>query len=170
LVGQEAIMALTLSNNLVGTAGEYFVCAELCRRGYLALLTPKNNPLFDVIVSTQDGSKTVSIQVKTRSIQNKQGWKLGKDITFKRGNSGLFVALVNLEESGLPEFYVYEYDILADVVDRNYRTYMAKPKRDGTKRKDVGFRWHDANLFTRDDHSRKNNWKPIEDKLVQPKS
>ena len=51
-------MALTSSNNLVGTAGEYFVCAELCRRGYLALLTPKNNPLFDVIATTQDGSKT----------------------------------------------------------------------------------------------------------------
>lgn len=32
------------SNNLVGTAGEYFVCAELCRIGYVALLTPKNNP------------------------------------------------------------------------------------------------------------------------------
>jgi len=36
-------MALTSSNNLVGTAGEYFVCAELCRRGCLALLTPKSN-------------------------------------------------------------------------------------------------------------------------------
>jgi hypothetical protein len=35
------------SNNLVGTAGEYFGCAELCRMGYLALMTPKNNSLFD---------------------------------------------------------------------------------------------------------------------------
>ncbi|EMS79348.1 MULTISPECIES: hypothetical protein [Desulfotignum] len=161
-------MPLTSSNNLVGTAGEYFVCAELCRRGYLALLTPKNNPLFDVIASTQDGSKTVSIQVKTRSIQNKQGWKLGKNITTKRNNPGFFVVLVNLEEDGLPEFYIYEYDSLADVVDRNYKTYMAQSKRDGTKRKDVGFRWHDATLFTEDDHSRKNNWKPIEDGLSQP--
>ena len=161
-------MALTSSNNLVGTAGEYFVCAELCRRGYLALLTPKNNPLFDVIASTQDGSKTVSIQVKTRSIRNKQGWKLGKDITVKRHDSGLFVVLVNLEEYGLPEFYVYEYDSLADVVDRNYTTYMAQPKRDGTPRKDVGFRWHDTSLFTEDDHSRKNNWEPIENGLAKP--
>ncbi len=161
-------MALASSNNLVGTAGEYFVCAELCRRGYLALLTPKNNPLFDVIASTQDGSKTVSVQVKTRSIRNKQGWKLGKDITVKRYDSGLFVVLVNLEAEGLPEFYVYEYDEIADVVDKNYKAYMAKPKRDGTKRKDVDFRWHDTKLFSNDDHSRKNNWKPIEKSLVQP--
>jgi hypothetical protein len=158
-------MVITFSNNLVGTAGEYFVCAELCRRGFLALLTPKNNPLFDVIASTQDGSKTVSIQVKTRSIQNKQGWKLGKDITVKKNNPELFVVLVNLEKEGLPEFYIYEYDSLADVVNKNYSTYLAKPKRDGSNRKDVGFRWHDTNLFSGDDHSRKNNWKPIEEKL-----
>lgn len=100
---------------------------------YLALLTPKNNPLFDVIASTQDGSKTVSIQVKIRSIRNKQGWKLGKNITIKREDPGFFVVLVNLEEDGLPEFYVYEHDLLADVVDRNYQTYMAQLKRDGTK-------------------------------------
>lgn len=161
-------MALTSSNNLVGTAGEYFVCAELCRRGYLALLTPKNNPLFDVIVASQDGSNTVSIQVKTRSIRNMQGWKLGKQITIKRNDPYLFVVLVNLEEDGLPEFYVYEFDSLAEVVDRNYKTYIKQPKRDGTKRKDVGFRWHDTKLFTEDDHNRKNNWEPIENRLDQP--
>lgn len=55
-------MEIASSNNLVGTAGEYFVCAELCRRGFLALLTPKNNPLFDVIASTQDGSKNYLVQ------------------------------------------------------------------------------------------------------------
>jgi len=161
-------MAIASSNNLVGTAGEYFVCAELCRRGYLALLTPKNNPLFDVIASTQDGSKTVSIQVKTRSIRNKQGWKLGKDITVKRNDPGLFVVLVNLEEDGLPEFYIYEYDALADAVARNYKSYLAKPKRDGTKRRHVGFRWHDTKFFTDDDRNRKSNWNPIEERLAQP--
>jgi hypothetical protein len=67
-------------NNLVGTAGEYYVCAELCRRGYLALLTPKNNPLFDVVATNADGTTAVSIQVKTRSIHNKVGWKLGAQV------------------------------------------------------------------------------------------
>src|SRR5688572_4283467 len=35
-----------ISKNLVGVAGEYYVCAELCRQGILALITPKNNPLI----------------------------------------------------------------------------------------------------------------------------
>jgi hypothetical protein len=65
------------ANNLVGTAGEYYVCAELCRRGFLALFTPKNNPLFDVVAANPVGTKAISIQVKTRSVHNKHGWKLG---------------------------------------------------------------------------------------------
>ena len=149
------------TNNLVGTAGEYFVCAELCRKGYLALLTPKNNPLFDVVASKEDGSRSIVIQVKTRSIRNNQGWKLGKNITTKHNNSDLFVVLVNLQERGLPEFFIYEYDILAETVEKNYQRYIDTPKRDGTKKKDVSFRWHDTKFFTQDDLDRKNNWSPI---------
>lgn len=149
------------SNNLVGTAGEYFVCAELCRIGYLALLTPKNNPLFDVVASKQNGSKSVVIQVKTRSIRNTQGWKLGKNITIKQNNPNLFVALVNLEDQDMPEIFIYEYDTLAERVQNNYESYIEKPKKDRTKKKEVGFRWHDTKLFTNDDFLRKNNWSPI---------
>ena len=149
------------TNNLVGTAGEYFVCAELCRIGYLALITPKNNPLFDIVASKQDGSRSIVIQVKTRSIRNTQGWKLGKDITIKKNNPDLFVALVNLEEQGMPDIFVYEYDTLAETVHSNYENYMSVLKKDGSKKKEVGFRWHDTKLFTEDDYSRKNNWSPI---------
>lgn len=73
-------MASKMANNLVGTAGEYYVCAELCRRGYLALLTPKNNPLFDVVATNAEGRTAVSIQVKTRSVGNTQGWKLSTQV------------------------------------------------------------------------------------------
>ncbi len=153
------------SNTLVGSAGEYYVCAEICRRGNLALITMKNNPLYDVIAANPDGSRAVAIQVKTRSIENKQGWKLGKDITMKKNNPELFVILVNLKENGLPEFYIYEYDVLAERVERNYREYLSIPRKDGTKRKDVAFRWHDENFFTEDDKKRKNNWELIEKAL-----
>jgi hypothetical protein len=149
------------TNNLVGTAGEYYVCAELCRRGYLALLTPKNNPLFDVVATSLDGSRSVSIQVKTRSIQNSQGWKLGVDICRNSAPGGLFVVLVNLKAVELPDFYIYEYSVLSNRVNLVYGEYINKPKRDGSKRKEVGFRWFDEVNFIEDDHLRKNNWQPI---------
>lgn len=154
-------MNVRSANNLVGTAGEYYVCAELCRRGYLALLTPKNNPLFDVVATTQDGVRSVSIQVKTRSVHNTQGWKLGADISKGHAPHGLFVVLVNLEAFGLPEFYVYEYPVLSERVAQVYHAYISKPKRDGSQKKEVGFRWFDESSFIDDDHSRKNNWQLI---------
>src|SRR5947207_13071177 len=86
------------SNTLVGTAGEYYVCAELCRRGYLALLTPKNNPLFDVVATNADGTISVSIQVKTRSIWNTQGWKLSAHVNATETPGVPFIVLVNLHE------------------------------------------------------------------------
>jgi hypothetical protein len=151
---------MSAANNLVGTAGEYYVCAELCRLGYLALLTPKNNPLFDVVVTNPNGIRSVSVQVKTRSGHNKQGWKLGTDITTARGPSGMFVALVNLVSDGPPEFYIYEYAVLSRRVSAVYEAYMAKPKRDGSARQEVGFRWFNDVSFIEDDRQRKNNWSP----------
>jgi hypothetical protein len=161
-------MATSSLNNLVGTAGEYFVCAELCRRGHLALLTPKNNPIFDVVAASNDGSRSVSIQVKTRSIRNKQGWKLSPGMASEAHPEGLFVVLVNLHETALPDFYIYKYAELAVRVQAVYSAYMAKPKKDGTERKEVGFRWFDEISFTEDDKARKNNWLTIEAALRQP--
>jgi hypothetical protein len=145
------------SNNLVGVTGEYFVCAELGRRGILALATPKNNPLFDIVAVSPDASKTVLIQVKTMSTNNKQGWKLGKDICLKKNNPLLFTILVNLTVEHI-EYYIYEYDVLSEIVENSYKSYLEKPKRDGEKRKDTDFRWHDLKQFTDDDKVRKNNW------------
>lgn len=160
-------MKTRLTNNLVGTAGEYYVCAELCMQGYLALLTPKNNPLFDVVATTSDGARAVSIQVKTRSVHNEQGWKLGTDISNGQAPAGLFVALVNLKADAAPEYYIYEYPVLAERVTEVYRAYISKPKRDGTPKKEVGFRWFDEISFREDDYSRKNNWQPIINALNQ---
>lgn len=145
------------SNNLTGVTGEYFVCAELGKRGILALLTPKNNPLFDVVAVSQDAKRTVTIQVKTMSERNKQGWKLGVDICERKSNPQLYTILVNLTSEEI-EYYIYEYDVLSERVEAAYTQYLAKPKRDGNPRKDIKFRWYDLKNFIEDDHSRKNNW------------
>src|SRR2546423_1213875 len=153
------------SNTLTGTAGEYYVCAELCRRGYLALLTPKNNPLFDVVATNIDGTTSVSIQVKTRSARNKQGWKLNKQISATDTPGVPFVVLVNLHESGAPDFFVYPFSEFASRVKEVFERYMSKPKRSGEPHKDPGFRWFDEVNLTNADLARKNVWQPIIDAL-----
>lgn len=48
---------MKISYNLIGSTGEYLVCDELGKRGILGLLTPKNNPLFDIVATNELGTK-----------------------------------------------------------------------------------------------------------------
>ena len=153
----------TISNHLVACAGEYHVCAELCRRGVMALVTPKNNPLFDVIATNGRGSDSVAIQVKTKN--NRQGWKLNKGIEIRENNPDLFVILVDIHAEGITNFYIYQYDDLSERVSRLYSDYIQTPKRDGSQRKEVTFRWFDYVNFTDDDRNRKNKWDVIINRL-----
>jgi hypothetical protein len=149
---------MSQKNHITGVTGEYYVSAELGKQNILALTTPKNNPLFDLVAVSLDGTRSVFIQVKTMSIRNGQGWKLGKDIGTKRNNDNLYIVLVNLKEEDV-EYYIYQYDTLSEIVQQNYNRYISTPKRTGDLRKDVGFRWHDFKYFTEKDHNSKNNWK-----------
>lgn len=153
------------NNSLTGVAGEHYVCAELAKRGYIALMTPKNNPLFDVVATNQEGTHSVSIQVKTKATDNRQGWKLGVDMERKTGNPDLLVVLVDLKAEGSPDFYVYERDVLAARIADLYKGYLSKPKRDGTAKKEVSFRWFDLRDFSPADHGRKNQWGSVEQRL-----
>lgn len=85
--------------NLVGNAGEYFVVAELLKRGKVAALAPRNTPAFDILAA--DGPKTVRIRVKTKSEEyNVWQWMAKEDGTIFRqlvdSASDDFVVMVNL--------------------------------------------------------------------------
>lgn len=54
-----------LSKILSGIAGEYFVAAELSRRGFIAAVTLRNTRGADILVSRTDSEKSATIQVKT---------------------------------------------------------------------------------------------------------
>jgi len=87
--------------NITGVAGEYFVAAELSRRGWIATLTLKNTPNIDVIATTPDGLRTINIQVKTRSIKNRAGWILNKKFETLVPGENFYLAFVDLK--GLDE-------------------------------------------------------------------
>ena len=70
-------MSKKLESNLVGVAGEYLVAGELSLRGYIASITLRNSRGIDIIASSADGSKSISIQVKTNS-DGRKSWILNK--------------------------------------------------------------------------------------------
>lgn len=147
-----------VSNTLIGLAGEYAVCTELCRRGILALPTPKNNPLFDIAAMHPSTLKSVAIQVKTISPENKQGWKLGKLSLPDPMPENLYVVLVNLEINSPTEYYIWKYEDFHYRVESIFQEYMKRPKRDGGARKDPGFLCFDLKDFSTDDWSHENAW------------
>ena len=48
-----------------GVAGEYFVAAELSRRGYIASITLRKTRGIDVLATNSEATHAVNIQVKT---------------------------------------------------------------------------------------------------------
>ena len=151
---------------LVGAAGEYYVCAEICRIGHHAILSQKNNPVFDIVAVNDDGNRSVAIQVKTRSENNNQGWKISAGFALEKHDE-LFVVLVQMKEKGGCDFYVCKHLAVAEKINQVYRNFMEKPKKDGSTRKEVGFRWINDSDIEHDEswNSMKNNWKPIIDVL-----
>lgn len=128
-----------LSATLSGAAGEYYVAAELSRRGFLASITPKNAQAVDVLASRLDGSRVVGIQVKTNQDRSKE-WVLGKkDESLSR--ESLFYVFVNLNgPDGTPTFHIVPSAVVAKSCKENHQEWLAGRKRDGTPRKDTDMR------------------------------
>src|SRR4051812_45231775 len=64
-----------ITSILTGVAGEYFVAAELSRRGFVASITMRNSRGFDILAPNENASKTVTIQVKTNQYSRPE-WML----------------------------------------------------------------------------------------------
>ena len=64
-----------LSKGISGIAGEYFVAAELSRRGFMASVTLRNNDSVDIHASKLSSNKMFAIQVKTNQIGSRN-WTL----------------------------------------------------------------------------------------------
>ena len=116
------------SHNITGVAGEYFVAAELSKRGWIATLTLKNTPYIDVIATTPDGLRTVKIQVKSRSVKNRKGWILNRKIdTLVAGKNFyiVFVDLKGMEER--PDFYLIPRNLFSRWIAKRHSRWLACP-------------------------------------------
>jgi hypothetical protein len=123
-----------LSSIQAGISGEYFVAAELSRRGYVASLTLRNTKGIDVLASNADATKSVGIQVKTC-----QGMKPEWLLNVKAENDSaenLFYVFVCLPDRGAPSFYVVPHDVVATAVRESHRQWLATPGRAGRQHRD----------------------------------
>lgn len=110
---------------LAGVAGEYFVAAELSRRGYIASISLRNARGIDILATNGEASRSVTIQCKT-SQSSGTSWMLNdKCESFKSENHFyVFVVLGGLQER--PRYHVVPSAIVAKYIYEGHRDWLKK--------------------------------------------
>lgn len=129
-----------LSKGLSGIAGEYFVAAELSRRGFMASVTLRNNEGIDIHASKwDDGKKLLAIQVKSTQ-KNSRRWPLNKKVEHNESHSFfyIFVLLKNVDER--PEYFIVPSNVVAKRVREGHQAWLDTPGKQGQKHNDTDMR------------------------------
>ena len=125
---------------LTGVAGEYFVAAELTKRGYIASITLRNTRGIDILVSNRNATKSAGIQVKSTRYSNARAWMLNEK-SEKYYADNFFYVFVNLKEGNQrPDFFIVPSKIVAKYIAKNHKNWLKKPNRSGGKHKDNSMR------------------------------
>lgn len=123
----------------IGVAGEYFVMAELTRRGYVASLTSKNTKAIDLLVSDKNGRQLVAIQVKACDNLKQQKWKMSNSVE-SNDTSNLYYVFVNMNGGNEPSYYVVPSRYVAYRVRKDYEEWLNAPGKKGHIRKETTMR------------------------------
>jgi hypothetical protein len=142
----------SLSTTLTGVSGEYFVAAELSRRGLIASITLRNSRGIDILASDENAARTVSIQVKT----NKTGspkWVLSKKAEDYATPNHFYVFVILASTADLPRFYVVSSHVVAEHTRTTHQTWLDTPGLTGQAHKD-----NSARSFTDDKEQFRDRW------------
>jgi hypothetical protein len=125
--------------NLTGASGEYFVAAELSRRGFISSVTLKNTKGIDVLVSNESASKIIGIQVKT-NYGNARDWVLNEKAE-NFHNKNLFYVFVILNGVGqLPEYYIVPSKTVSTFIKKSHKNWLSTPGKKGQSHNDSPMR------------------------------
>ncbi|MHA8074943.1 hypothetical protein ACRZ9O_10465 [Aquirufa sp. HETE-40SA] len=130
---------MKISSILAGVSGEYFVAAELSRRGYICSVTLKNTKGIDILVCNEDSTKTLGIQVKTNQI-NKREWMLNEK-SEKMIDTNIMYVFVNLiSQNILPEFYIVPSKVVSDYITNDHKKWLSTIGKKGQQHNDSSMR------------------------------
>lgn len=130
-------MPREVSGLFVGNAGEFYVLAELTRRGWTAALTARNNHAFDILARRNEGSAAIRVKSKTSGFELFQ-WNAKKngDIFLEMSEQKDFCVLVDIpeEEIGCPTYYVVPTPVIDKWLREDFHTWVTTPGARGQQR------------------------------------
>lgn len=126
-------------------AGEYFVAAELSKRGFNVAMTVGNAKKVDLII--EDDEVTLPVQVKAIALKRFVGWPIKLGSSYSKNLIFVLVVLGKIDES--PKYYI---------LDGNEVTTLTKKYKSR------------AILNVGDVKCKENNWELIEKRLRKLKN
>jgi hypothetical protein len=127
------------STILTGVAGEYFVAAELSRRGYIASITLRNSKGVDILVTNEEATANAGIQVKSKR-QGGKHWLLNVKAESYESPRLFYVFVILGSPETRPIYHVVPSRVVAKYVRESHRTWLNTPGRGGRKHKDTSMR------------------------------
>jgi hypothetical protein len=127
------------SSQISGIAGEYFVAAELSRRGFIASITMRNSPGIDILATTLKAKKTVTIQCKT-SRSSTKGWILSDKAEGFTPKNHFYVFVRLGDINSHPSYHIVPSRVVAKHVATRHRAWLKGKKPNGGQRKDSAMR------------------------------
>lgn len=148
----EKVLTKKITGILAGVSGEYFVAAELSRRGFISSVTLKNTKGIDILVTNESVTRSIGIQVKTNQ-KNRRAWVLNSNAEEFFGDD-FFYVFVNLIDIGkLPEYYIVSSKDVADTLKKGHKEWLDTLGKKGQKHNDTKMR-----MFEDKEQIYINNW------------
>ena len=97
-------MSRSVESVSIGSCGEYFVSAELERRGFTVAVPMANTINFDLLAVCRETNRQTALQVKTTSFGALKWIISNKDKVIKDKN--VYYIFVHLHELDEPEFFI----------------------------------------------------------------
>ena len=124
---------------LTGVAGEYFVAAELSRRGYIASISLRNTRGIDILATNQDGTRSITIQCKTNQTTARK-WLLNEKSEEFVSEDHFYVFVALGRPTDRPRFHVVPSRIVAERIRKGHRKWLDTPGKKGQKHQDSNMR------------------------------
>ena len=131
--------ATTIPTVLAGVAGEYFVAAELSRRGYIASISLRNTRGIDILTTNQDGSRSVTIQCKTSQRPQKR-WVLNEKSQDFVSRTHFYVFVLLGVAGERPQYHVVPSREVANYLMADHKKWINTPGKGGRKHVDNSVR------------------------------
>lgn len=126
-------------NNVnTGNSGEYFVAAELERRGFIVAVPMSNVENFDILAINRETYKQYAIQVKTTSYKKKK-WTLTKKNENLVADNIIYI-FVTLNNLDTPSYHIVPSKIVAETIKSTHVAWLSCSGRDGKPHNDNNLR------------------------------